>query len=75
MLAIQIDDPELEEFYREEYEEYKGDTPSLAQQFMAFLREQRIKRDVKQSMEEIERGEFLTADEVFDQILSRYASN
>lgn len=75
MLAIQIDDPELEEFYREEYEEYKGDPPSLAQQFMAFLREQRIKRDVKQSIEEIERGEFLTINEAFDQILDNYATH
>lgn len=72
MLAIQIDDPELEAFYREEYEQ---DNTSLVQQFLQFLREQRIKQDVKQSIVEIERGEFLTIDEAFDQILDKYATH
>ncbi len=69
MLAIQIDDPELEAFYREEYEEYKEDTPSLAQQFMTFLREQRTKRDVQISLAESDNDEVIRAEDLFEQII------
>jgi hypothetical protein len=68
MLAIQINDPELEAFYREEYE---NDATSLAQQFTSFLREKAIKRDVQIALEESENDDVMSAEEAFEQIIHR----
>ncbi len=69
MLNIQIDDPELEERVRETY----GDNVhAIAQDFMTFLRQERIKGDVGVSIEQLNSGNALPLGTVMQEIRAKY---
>ncbi|MDD4884711.1 hypothetical protein [Sulfuricurvum sp.] len=70
MLSIRIDNPELESYINEEY---RGDENTLIRQFVEFLRFQKIKNEVKTSIEELDRDEFVTLDEAFETATAKYA--
>lgn len=64
MLSIQLNNPELESFIQDQY---RGDENSLMRQFVEFLQFQKIKSEVKTSIEEqLDRDEFIGFDEAFD---------
>jgi hypothetical protein len=72
MLSIRIDNPELEGFIRDEY---KGDDSSLMQQFVEFLNMQKIKSEVKASIDELDRDDIIEFNKAFKQATAKYASN
>jgi len=69
MLNIQIDNPELEKFVRKNYGE---NTTSLAQAFMQFLQQQRIRQDVKIAMQQLDNQQGIPAKTAFEAVRSRY---
>ena len=72
MLSIQLNNPELESFIQNEY---RGDENSLMNQFVEFLRFQKIKSEVKTSIEEFDRDEFIGIDEAFGMATAKYAKH
>jgi hypothetical protein len=70
MLSIQLNNPELESFIQNEY---RGDKNSLMNQFVEFLRFQKIKSEVRTSIEELDRDEFIGIDEAFEMATAKYA--
>ena len=72
MLSIRIDNPELEGFIQDEY---KGDESSLMRQFVEFLKLQKIKSEVKASIDELDRDDIVEFKEAFRQATSKYAAN
>lgn len=70
MLSIQLNNPELESFIQDEY---RGDENMLMRQFVEFLRFQKIKNEVKESIEELDRDEFIGLDEAFEMATAKYA--
>lgn len=70
MLSIRIDNPELESYINEEY---RGDENTLIRQFVEFLRFQKIKSEVKTSIEELDRDEFVSLDKAFETAMAKYA--
>lgn len=72
MLSIQLNNPELESFIQNEY---RGDENSLMQQFVEFLRFQKIKSEVETSIEELDRDEFIGIDEAFEMATAKYVKH
>ena len=72
MLSIRIDNPELEGFIDDEY---SGDEGSLMRQFVEFLKLQKIKSEVKASLDEIENDDIVEFDEAFKQATSKYVAS
>ena len=72
MLSIQLNNPELEGFIRDEY---RDDESALLSQFVDFLRLQKIKNEVKTSTEELDRDEFVGLDEAFKSATAKYAQH
>lgn len=72
MLSIRIDNPELEGFINDEY---KGDDGSLMRQFVEFLKLQKIKSEVKASLDELDRDDIVEFGEAFKQATAKYAAN
>jgi len=72
MLSIQLNNPELESFIQDEY---RGDENTLMCQFIEFLRFQKIKNEVKTSIEELDRDEFIGLDEAFEMATAKYAQH
>lgn len=72
MLSIQLNNPELESFIQDEY---RGDENSLMRQFVEFLQFQKIKSEVKTSIEELDRDEFIGFDEAFEMVTAKYAKD
>ncbi len=72
MLSIQLNNPELESFIQNEY---RGDESTLMQQFVEFLRFQKIKNEVKTSIEELDRDEFIEIDEAFEMAAAKYVKH
>lgn len=72
MLSIQLNNPELENFIQNEY---RGDENSLMNQFVEFLRFQKIKSEVTTSIEELDRDEFIELDEAFEIATAKYAKH
>lgn len=72
MLSIRIDNPELEGFIQDEY---KGDDGSLMRQFVEFLKLQKIKSEVKASIDELDKDDIVEFKEAFKQATAKYASN
>lgn len=72
MLSIRIDNPELEGFINDEY---SGDEGSLIRQFVEFLKLQKIKNEVKASLDEIENDDIVEFDEAFKQATSKYVAS
>lgn len=71
MLTLQIENPDLEQYLEEEFH---GDRNAMAQRFLEFLELQKIRRDVKASEEELERGESLSLEEAFGPVLEKYGN-
>lgn len=69
MLNIQIDNPELEQFVRKTYGE---NTYPLAQAFMQFLQQQRIRQDVKVAMQQLDNQQGIPAKTAFEAVRNRY---
>ncbi|MFZ2890556.1 hypothetical protein [Sulfuricurvum sp.] len=72
MLSIQLNNPELESFIQNEY---RGDESTLMQEFVEFLRFQKIKNEVKTSIEELDRDEFIGIDEAFEMATAKYVKH
>ena len=72
MLSIQLNNPELENFVRDEF---RGDENTLIYQFVEFLKLQKIKSEVKTSIEELDRDEFIELDEAFEMATAKYAKD
>jgi hypothetical protein len=72
MLSIRIDNPELEGFIQDEY---KGDESSLMRQFVEFLKLQKIKSEVKASIDELDGDDIVEFKEAFKQATAKYSSN
>ena len=72
MLSIRIDNPELEGFIQDEY---KGDDGSLVRQFVEFLKLQKIKSEVKVSLDELDTDDIVEFDEAFKQATAKYAAS
>ncbi|MDD3466971.1 MAG: hypothetical protein PHE67_07460 [Campylobacterales bacterium] len=72
MLSIRIDNPELEGFIQDEY---KGDDGSLVRQFVEFLKLQKIKSEVKTSLDELDNDDIVELDEAFKQATAKYAAS
>lgn len=72
MLSIQLNNPELERFIQDEY---RGDDNTLMRQFVEFLQFQKIKNEVKTSIEELDRDEFVGLDEAFEMATAKYAQH
>lgn len=72
MLSIQLNNPELERFIQDEY---RGDENILMRQFVEFLKFQKIKNEVKTSIEELDRDEFVGHDEAFEMATAKYAQH
>ena len=72
MLSIRIDNPELEGFINDEY---SGNEGSLIRQFVEFLKLQKIKNEVKASLDEIENDDIVEFDEAFKQATSKYVAS
>lgn len=72
MLSISVDNPEFENFIKDEY---KGDTNSLMRQFVEFLRLKKINSEVKTSIEELDRDDIVEFEEAFRQATAKYAAN
>ena len=72
MLSIRIDNPELEGFIQDEY---KGDDGSLVWQFVEFLKLQKIKSEVKASLDELDNDDIVEFDEAFKQATAKYAAS
>jgi len=69
MLNIQIDNLELEKKIRQTYGD---DSQSIANAFLAFIKQQSIKQDIGISIEQLDAGEGLTLAEVMQDIRSKY---
>ncbi len=72
MLSIRIDNPELKGFINDEY---KGDDGSLMRQFVEFLKLQKIKSEVKASLDELDRDDIMEFGEAFRQATAKYVAN
>lgn len=72
MLSIRIDNPELEGFIQDEY---KGDDSSLVRQFVEFLKLQKIKSEVKASVDELDKDDIVEFKEAFKQATAKYAAD
>ncbi len=72
MLSIRIDNPELEGFINDEY---SGDEGSLMRQFVELLKLQKIKNEVKASLDELDNDDIVEFDEAFKQATSKYAAS
>ncbi|MGE4399791.1 MAG: hypothetical protein AB7D29_09750 [Campylobacterales bacterium] len=72
MLSIRIDNPELEGFIQDEY---KGDDSSLVRQFVEFLKLQKIKSEVKVSIDELDKDDIVEFKEAFRRATAKYVTN
>jgi len=72
MLSIQLNNPELESFIQDEY---RGDENTLMRQFVEFLRFQKIKNEIKTSIEELDRDEFIGLDEAFEMATAKHTQH
>jgi hypothetical protein len=70
MLAINIDNPEIEHYLKEEV----GDNQSLVKKFVEFIQHQKIKQDVEVSNKEFEEGDFMDIEEAFARATNKYAT-
>ena len=69
MLNIQIDNPELE---RSVKETYGDDANAIAQDFLAFIQKERVRRDVGVSIAQLESGEAVPMGTVMQEIRAKY---
>lgn len=69
MLNIQINDPELELSIRQAY---GNNTDSLARDFVAFIRQEKIRDDIRVSIQQLDSGEGVPLKAVMQEIRSRY---
>ncbi|MBI2425055.1 MAG: hypothetical protein HYV27_19675 [Candidatus Hydrogenedentes bacterium] len=69
MLHIQIDDPELEKSLQETY---GADTHAIAQDFLAFIRQERIRQDIGISITQLDAGEAMPLKVVMQEIRAKY---
>lgn len=69
MLNIQINDPDLELSIRQAY---GNNTDSLARDFVAFIRQERIRDDIRVSIQQLDSGEGVPLKSVMQEIRSRY---
>jgi len=70
MLNIQIDNPKLEKNIRQTYGD---DSQSIANAFLAFIRQQSVKQDIGVSIKQLDADEGLPVAEVMAGIRSKYA--
>ena len=69
MLNLKIDDPELENSLRQAY---GNNDQSIIDAFTQFVKQQKIKRDVTISKEQVGKGEIIELDKVIEDICAKY---
>ena len=69
MLNIKIDDPELEASLREAYGD---DLQSVAEAFSAFVKRERIRRDVGVSITQLDAGEGIPLKTAMRELRAKY---
>ncbi len=69
MLNLQINDPDLENNLRQTY---GNNDQSIIDAFTQFVKQQKIKRDVTISKEQVEKGEIIELDKVIEDICAKY---
>ncbi len=69
MLTINIDNPELEQSIQQTY---GNDKQTIAKAFLDFIQQQKIKKDIGISIEQLDAGEGIPIDEVFSEISAKY---
>lgn len=69
MLTIDIDNPELEQSIKQTYGNNKQ---TIAQAFMDFIQQQKIKKDIGISIKQLDAGEGIPIDDVFSEISAKY---
>lgn len=71
MMTIKINNPGAEEFLKKEF---GNNSESLVQNFLEFVKLQKIRKEVALSLDELDRDEFVALDEAFQKATERYAS-
>lgn len=69
MLNIQIDNPELEQSIKQAY---GSDSNSIARAFTEFVQQQKIRQDIKVSIEQFDAGEGVPLASVMGEIRAKY---
>jgi len=69
MLTINIDNPELEQSIQQTY---GNDKQTIAKAFLDFIHQQKIKKDIGISIQQLDAGEGIPADQVFSEISAKY---
>ncbi len=69
MLNIQIDNPELEKSIQQTYGD---DSQSIANDFLMFIREQRVKQDINISIKQLDEGKGVPLAKAMEGIRSKY---
>jgi hypothetical protein len=72
MLAIHINNPDAESFIKQEF---GNDETTLISKFVEFIKIQKQKREVLESIEEIENGDFYDINEAFRIISDKYSTS
>jgi hypothetical protein len=69
MLTINIDNPELEQSIKQAYGD---DKQTLANAFMEFIQQKRIKQDIDISIQQLDAGEGIPMEDVMKDIKAKY---
>lgn len=69
MLNIAINNPKIEEFVQNEFH---GNTDSFVRNMYDYMQFYKIKKETLEAKREIDMGNYLAEDEVFDSILKKY---
>jgi hypothetical protein len=69
MLTINIDNPELEQSIHQTYDSNKQ---SIVKGFMEFIQQQKIKKDIGTSIQQLDAGECMPMEDVFSKITAKY---
>ena len=72
MLNIQIDNPELEQCIKQTYGE---NSHLIAKDFVDFIQQQKIKQDLSVSIEQLDAGQGIPMEHVFNDISRKFAVN
>ncbi len=71
MLNIHIDNPELEKSLKQTYGD---DSQSIANAFLKFVQQEKIKRDIGISIEQLDAGEGVPLSQVMHETREKYES-
>lgn len=69
MYALKIDNPTIGRLAKEVFEK---DPVSTNAEFYQFLQHQKLKQDLKESLEQAEKGQYSSEEDTFDQLFSEF---